>query len=354
MKSSSATALGSGAKLSFSTAVTPPVKSGKARARRSLLEDDDFLPSRGTSPASAKRMRPADESVVTPKVSFENPSPLGVESPKGKGSKSALGVKPGAVNQTAAPTPQLPSVSGTVVKKQMPDVVFNTYENHRRLRQPVPREELFRALSRMQTQYPFPAGCVLINWGNQLQMDLDAVKPHFLPEDLETMEYGPNDVFKGQGPAHLFVFLELVWSRSFEKALNGCRRAWTIVHFHRAKHVAILWDLSPELAIRRKLKNWALHANGAFANYTMQYREADPDPIPASEWFAVGQAQLCTLKYWLEYYQQYRCAKELERNIASCPSGFFFNRRFAKETRDAEMAKDAAAAKAVAKTKDSQ
>ena len=79
------------------------------------------------------------------------------------------------------------------------------------------------------------------------------------------------------------------------------------------------------------MAEWALSSKGAFATYSMQYRNALPPAIPVHEWFATGPSMLCHLQYWMEYFRQYDCNREFTREIWATPSGFCFSNAHRKK-----------------------
>ena len=143
---------------------------------------------------------------------------------------------------------------------------------------------------------------------------------------------GPEPQYSGKGPSHVFLLLELLWSTVRDPTSHDdCKRAWIIVQFQRNRRFATVWDLCPDLNVRGRVTGWALQSKGAFAGYTAHHRSATQGGIPADEWWWTGPAQLATLQYWLEFYQQSNCTREWQTETSACPSGFTLNKKRSRE-----------------------
>ena len=304
---------------------TLSIRSGnKAKGRRSLLRDGESLGSRDDSPGSAKRWKSDTGGVVEAVPNFHSglaPSPTLPSSPMS--GISPLTSQRGGVNQSPRGNR---GVTRPVAARE-PDIKFDTFDEYTMSGNPVPKDVVLKAMQQLKDDFKddIPATKVAILCDFVLVMDqAKSFRVHIRPETLAQMKSGMDLTFRGRGPAHIFCMVELMWIKQTD--LSGeTKRAWTVVHFHRGKRAAVLWDLCPGLDIRGRLGEWALQPEGAFAHYAMQYRSALAPGIPADEWWATGAAQLCHLRYWLEYFRQNDCMKELTREIHATPSGFVFS-----------------------------
>ena len=304
---------------------TLSIRSGsKVKGRRSLLRDGESLCVRDDSPGSAKRLKGDAGEVVEAVSNLHSglvPSSTLPASPKS--GVTPLTSQRGGVNQSPRGTrgPVRP------VAAREPDIKFDTFDEFMMSGNPVPKDVVLRAMEQLRDDFKgdVPASKVAILWDFVVVMDQPkSFLVHIRPEVLAKMQSGMDLTFRGRGPAHVFCMVELLWIKQTD--LSGeTKRAWTVVHFHRGKRMAILWDLCPGLDIRGRLGEWALQPEGAFSHYTMQYRSALAPGIPADEWWATGAAQLCHLRYWLEYFRQTDCMKELTREVHATPNGFVFS-----------------------------
>ena len=179
----------------------------------------------------------------------------------------------------------------------------------------------------------FPEGKVAFGSGYVLDMSPGGkMKCPIDAERLAELASGPEAQYAGKGPTQVFLLLEVIWGTVRDPtSTDDCKRVWVVVQFQRNRRMATVWDLCPGLGIRGRVTGWALHTRCAFSNYTAHHRPASDCGIPAEEWWWTGPAQLCTLQYWLEFYRQANCTRELQTEVDSCPAGFMLNKKRSRE-----------------------
>ena len=226
----------------------------------------------------------------------------------------------------------------TTAQKTEPDIPFETYVEFTSQGKPVPRDKILSGFERLRSTYQFPGQIYMIP-GHTILMDRDpGFRMHFGPTQMSQLNSGTDPLNLGRGTAHIFMLVELAWLDLRDSKTRDPKSAWVIVHFHRGRKVAIMWDFCPGLNAQARVMAWALQKRGAFVQYSSEFRSCTPPCIPGSEWFMTGPAMLCTLRYWLEYFKQYDGKKELTRKIYAIPNGFTFSAARSKKIRELKEA----------------
>ena len=323
----------------------------------------------GGSPGAPKRVRLADGSFVSlgtsdsrvadsekiPKVGkgstkTSNSGAKAVASTDGVAKKDVIKAPVQSLKVAATPssTSQSPRTGkgGAILKatpqKTEPDIPFETYVEVTSQGKPVSRDKVLAGFERLRSTYQFPGQIHMIP-GHTILMDRDpGFRMHFGPTQLLQLNSGTDPLNSGKGPAHIFMLVELAWLDQRNSETREPKRIWVIVHFHRGRKAAIIWDFCPGLKTKDRVAAWALQKRGAFFEYTAEVRSCTPPCIPSAEWFMTGPAMLCTLRYWLEYFKQYDGKKELAREICAIPNGFTYSAarsKIVRELKEAEAKK---------------
>ena len=343
--------------------------SGKGRGRGRKGRDSIVREAEGYgvvgSPGAAKRVRLADGSYVSvgaserrtvdsekiPKVvkgsTKTNVSGGNVATSAGSVSKKdgetapVRDAKNSGTSGSANQSPRVAkggAISKPAAQRSEPDIPFETYVEITSQGKPVPRDKILGGFERLRSTYQFPGQIHMIP-GHTILMDRDpGFRMHFGPTQLSQLNSGPDLRNAGKGPAHIFMLVELAWLDRRDAETREPQRAWVVVHFHRGRKTAIIWDFCPALKTGERVATWALQKRGAFLEYSSDVRSCTPPCIPATEWFMTGPAMLCTLRYWLEYFKQYDGKKELTREICAIPNGFTYSAAHAKKIRELKEA----------------